>query len=348
MEGLSLILLKSLVIIIAIFCLLPFLSYFERKCAAGIQNRIGPNRVGPQGLLQPLADFFKFLFKENKLPRGSRKWLYHFSPLAVFVVSLAPLAVIPICEPFYFNGAKIYPEVFHSELGFFSLLALTSLLPFCFFIAGWASNSKYSFLGALRSGTQLVSYQMVVIIITCTLFFLYQSVDLHLISQAQMGVFPIGLPEWGLFKQPLAAGIFLICLFAQARRLPFDFGEADSELCGGYQAEYSSLNYAFFKISNYIQMTVLCCFFTFLFLGGYGLLSGMGGLVSYWPEGLYVIQAVSFSVKVMALLFLFIIVRWSMPRFRYDQLMTFSWKILFPLSLINLLGTVLFSYYRSF
>lgn len=326
---------------------IPLILQVERRGAAFMQKRLGPNRVGPFGFLQPLADVFKFLFKEEVEPAHVRPFYYTMAPLISLVVAVLPLAVIPVAAPFDFNGRTIFPEVFHSDLGIFFAFAVSALGSYGILVAGWASNNKFSMLGALRACAQMVSYELSLTTSIVAMIFLYGSNDIHAIVAEQTGYWFGFIPKWGFFVQPLAALLFLVGIFAESNRLPFDLAEGESELVAGYHVEYSSIKFALFFMAEYVHMLVLSALFILIFFGGYALLPGMELIVGDSAILLPIFQVISLVTKVALMVWFFVWVRWTLPRFRYDQLMDLGWKKLLPLGIFNLLITVLVVHFRN-
>lgn len=341
------ILIKSIVILGIPLASIPLILQMERRGAAWIQKRVGPNRVGPYGLLQPLADVFKFLFKEEVVPSHVRPFYFVLAPILSLFMALIPLAGLPLCGPFFVGSEKIYPEVFRSEFGVFYVFAAAALGPYGILLAGWASNNKFSMLGALRACAQMVSYELAISTTLVAIFFIYGSNDFHVMVAIQNEPLYGLIPSWGVFLQPIGCVIFLVGIFAECNRLPFDLAEGESELVAGYHVEYSSIKFALFYMAEYVHMIILSAVFILIFFGGYGLLPGMAFFVEKIPSSLYFFQAVSLISKVALVMWLFIWVRWSIPRFRYDQLMSLGWKTLLPVGLVNLLVTVVVVYFRS-
>ncbi len=346
-ESILEILLKTVVILALPLGALPIIIHVERRGAAFMQKRLGPNRVGPFGLLQPLADVAKFMFKEEVHPSHVRPFFYTAAPIVALVVAILPLACIPISGPFEFLSKTIYPEVFRSDMGIFYAFAASALGSYGILLAGWASNNKYSMLGALRACAQMVSYELSLSISLVAMIFLYGSNDIHVIVNQQSGYLFGFLPKWGFFYQPIAALLFLVGIFAESNRLPFDLAEGESELVAGYHLEYSSMKFALFFMAEYIHMITLSALFIILFFGGYSLLPGLEMIVNFAPSLLVPLQAASFIFKIAFMIWFFVWVRWTLPRLRYDQLMDLGWERLLPLGIANLIVTVLFVYFRN-
>ncbi len=305
----------------------------ERRIAGFMQYRQGPNRVGFGGILQPVADGIKSFMKEDIIPDRANKPIYLLAPVLVMIPALMTFAVIPFGAPLEIGGRVILLQVANINIGLLYILALTSVGIYGIVLAGWSTGSKYPLLGGLRSSAQLISYELAmglsiigVIMISGGLTF-----DTIIAHQQANG--------WNIWKQPLAAMIFLIAMYAETNRLPFDLTEAEQELVGGYNTEYSSFKFAMFLMSEYANMITASAFMVCLFFGGWDVpfideiaLGGLG----------VVLSVLSFVTKVGLFLFLYILVRWTLPRFRYDQLMRLGWKFLLPLALLNVFLTGLF------
>lgn len=345
LETLLEILIKTVVILALPLGSLPLIIHVERRGAAFIQKRLGPNRVGPFGLLQPLADVAKFMFKEEVEPTHVKPFFYTLAPLVALVVAILPLACIPVFGPVEIMGKTIYPEVFKTEMGIFYAFAASALGSYGILIAGWASNNKYSMLGALRACAQMVSYELSLSTAVVAMIFLFGTNDIHGMVAAQSGYWFGFLPKWGLFVQPVAATLFLVGIFAESNRLPFDLAEGESEIVAGYHLEYSSMKFALFFMAEYIHMIGLSALFIIMFVGGYNILPGMELVTGPMPQLLPIMQMISLIMKVAFMIWFFVWVRWTLPRFRYDQLMNLGWERLLPLGIANLIVTVLVVYF---
>lgn len=308
------------------------LVYFERKISAWIQNRVGPNRVGPFGLLQPIADVIKLYLKEDIVPRNADKFFHALAPLISVAVAVAVLAVIPFSSPAIIGGEKIYFSVAYDvNIGLLYMLALSSVGVYGVTLAGWSSNNKYSLLGGLRSAAQMISYELSMGLSLIGVLMIAGSLDLGTIIQKQTNL------HWNIFFQPVGFIIFLVSAFAETNRAPFDLPEAEPELVGGYLTEYSGMKFGLFFLSEYVNMFTASCMMTVLFFGGWDapFIPELLGV----QEGTLVMSLLgfgAFATKVGAFLFFFIWVRWSLPRFRYDQLMNLGWKVLLPIALANI------------
>ena len=338
---------KGLVMILVLLGAAASMTFCERVIMARMQLRLGPNRVGPFGLLQPLADVAKFMFKEEVHPSHVRPFFYTAAPIVALVVAILPLACIPISAPFEFLSKTIYPEVFRSDMGIFYAFSVSALGSYGILLAGWASNNKYSMLGALRACAQMVSYELSLSTSLVAMIFLYGSNDIHVMVSEQSGYWFGFLPHWGVFYQPVAALLFLVGIFAESNRLPFDLAEGESEIVAGYHLEYSSMKFALFFMAEYIHMITLSALFIIMFFGGYSLLPGLQMVIDFVPSLLVPLQAASFIFKIGCMIWFFVWVRWTLPRFRYDQLMDLGWERLLPLGIANLIVTVLFVYFRN-
>jgi NADH-quinone oxidoreductase subunit H len=326
-------------IVIALFVLLTAVAYtvwLERKVVGHIQNRWGPTRVGPFGLLQPMADGIKFLFKEDITPPHVHKLLYTVAPMLAVVFALTSIAVIPIGNFITLGGVRIPLEITDVNIGLLIVLGITSLGVYGVALAGWSSNSKYSLLGGLRASAQMVSYEIALGLSLVGVLVTAGSLSLRDIVNAQGGLFWGFIPRWNIFQgQIVAFFIYLTAAYAETNRIPFDLPEAETELVAGYHTEYSSMKFAMFFMAEYANMITVACLATILFLGGWhGPLFGPAWLQALLPVGW-------FLLRVFGFLFVYIWVRGTLPRFRYDQLMAFGWKFLLPLAIANLVITAL-------
>lgn len=315
--------------------LVPLLVWAERRVSAWIQHRLGPNRVGPFGLLQPLADVIKLLFKEDILPERAARGIYFLAPMVVTLAAFIVWAVIPVGDRITLFGHTLPLQIADPAVGVLFFLALAPLEVVALSMAGWGSGSKYPLLGALRAGAQLLSYEVVIGLSVLAVVVVAGDLRARVIVENQAGWLFGVLPNWNLFRQPLTALLFLVAMVAEANRLPFDLPEAEPELVGGYHTEYSSMKFALFFMAEYAAMVALSGLFTTLFLGGWTLpWTTVGGP----PPGLgtALLGVAVFLAKVSLLLFLFLWLRWTLPRFRFFDLMRLSWRSLVPLALVNL------------
>lgn len=305
-----------------------YLSYAERRILAFIQIRLGPNRVGPFGLLQPLADGIKFIFKEDIIPNDASRFLYILAPTLALVPALMTFAVIPVGDKVQLFGREITFYVTSLNVGLLFIFALTSLGVYGIVLAGWSSNSKYSLFGGLRSTAQMISYELALGLSVVGVLIQAGSLDLTKIVAEQGG--PYGLSWFVFLGQPIGFIIFFIAVMAETNRVPFDLPEAETELVAGYHTEYSSMKFAMFFVAEYANMMTASSVATLLFFGGW---QGPGVATIPWLGPIY------FGLKVGFFLFFYIWVRGTLPRFRYDQLMDFGWKLLLPLAIINIVLT---------
>ncbi len=330
---------------IALFVLLTAVAYtvwLERKVVGHMQNRWGPSRVGPFGLLQPLADGLKFIFKEDLTPPHVYKRLYIAAPMIAMIFALTSIAVIPIGNWVNIGGISTPLQITDVNIGLLIILAVTSLGVYGVALAGWSSNSKYSLLGGLRASAQMISYEVALGLSLVGVLILAGSFNLRQIVDSQAGTFWGFIPRWNIFRgQIVAFFIYLTAAYAETNRVPFDLPEAETELVAGYHTEYSAMKFAMFFMAEYANMITVACLASLLFLGGWhGPLFGPPILQAILPIFWFVL-------RVFVFLFIYIWVRGTLPRFRYDQLMAFGWKFLLPLSLANLVITALIVALRS-
>ena len=326
-------------IIIALIVLLTAVAYtvwLERKLVGRIQNRWGPQRVGPFGLLQPLADGAKFIFKEDITPPHVYKLLYLAAPVLALTLALTSISLVPIGNWVNVAGVKTPLEITDVNIGLLIILGITSLSVYGVALAGWSSNSKYSLLGSLRASAQMVSYEIALGLSLIGVLIMSGSLNLREIVDAQGGHMALWIPRWNVFRgQIVAFFVYLAAAFAETNRVPFDLPEAETELVAGYHTEYSSMKFAMFFMAEYANMITVASIATLLFLGGWhGPIFG-----PVWLQA--VLPVFWFAIKVFGFIFLYIWVRGTLPRFRYDQLMAFGWKFLFPIAVANVLVTSL-------
>ncbi|MEN3333102.1 MAG: NADH-quinone oxidoreductase subunit [Blastocatellia bacterium] len=321
---------KSAIILFVLVTAVAYLTFLERKVMSWIQLRIGPNRVGPWGLLQPLADGVKMIFKEDIIPTEANKWLYIAAPAISLIPSLMTFIVIPYGGQVNLFGRPIRLQVTSMNIGLLYVFGLTSLGVYGLVLAGWASNNKYSLMGGLRSSAQMISYELALGISIVSVLLYTGSLDLSVIVGQQSGRF--AFTGWNIWKPPLFLVfiVFYIASLAECNRTPFDLPEAESELVAGYHTEYSSMKFVMFQMAEYINLITASSIAVTLFWGGY-----IGPKVNYYPW----LGPVYFTVKVLALIVLAMWIRFTLPRFRYDQLMRFGWKFLLPASIINVIIT---------
>jgi len=312
---------------------MAYMTYFERKVLAAMQDRMGPTRTGPKGLLQPIADGIKLLAKEDLIPAGADKIVFYFAPLIVFVTAIVRVAVIPFGGTVEIFGREVNLFAADLNVGALFLLAFGSLGVYGIILGAYASANRYSLLGGLRAAAQVVSYEIILGLSLVGVFLLSGSLSVRQIllqQQADLELGPLSLPNWFILSQPLAFVIFLIAGVAETNRAPFDLPEAESELVSGFHTEYSAFRFSFYFLGEYINMIIGSLFAAALFRGG----TDGPGAERFW--GLGVLWLV---VKVVAFLFFYVWLRATLPRFRYDQLMGIAWKVLLPLVLVNILVT---------
>jgi len=320
----------TLGVFIALLSSAAAMVYVERKVAALLQQRLGPYLVGPKGLLQPLADVIKLMFKEELRPRAADALLFGLAPIISATAAFAAFAVVPFGGETTLLGLLKEPlrlQVADVNVAILVIFAIASMGVYGIVLAGWSSNSKYSLLGGLRSSAQMISYELSYGMALAAVLLVGNSLSLTDIVHRQAGTWFGVIPRWFIFLQPFGFLIFLTAGIAETNRAPFDFPEAEQELVAGYHTEYSSMSFAMFFLAEYINMVTVSAVAADLFLGGW--------------QGPYAesIGWIWFLVKVAALLFFYVWMRWTLPRYRYDQLMAFGWKVLLPVAVVNLLVT---------
>jgi NADH-quinone oxidoreductase subunit H len=321
----------TLFVFVALLHSAAAMVWVERRLAALLQQRLGPIRVGWQGLLQPFADVIKLMFKEELRPRAADPLLFALAPIISATAAFAAFAVVPFGAETTFFGLLDEPlrlQVADVNVAILVIFAIASMSVYGIVLAGWSSNSKYSLLGGLRSSAQMISYELSYGLALASVLVVGNSLSLTDLVNAQAGSWLGFIPRWFLFIQPLGFLIFMTAGVAETNRAPFDFPEAEQELVAGYHTEYSSMSFAMFFLAEYINMVTVSAVATDLFLGGWH--------GPFLPASLGWIW---FLIKVGVLLFFYVWMRWTLPRYRYDQLMAFGWKVLLPLSVINLLVT---------
>lgn len=325
------------VLVLALFTLsmsvAAYSTWAERKVAALLQDRIGPNRAGFWGLLQPLADGGKFFFKEDFIPKGADKFLFILGPGLTMFISLITGAVIPWGKSLSFSGNTFDLQVASIDIGILYLLGMVSIGVYGVMIGGWASNNKYSLIGAIRASSQMISYELAMGLALLSTILMNGSLDLKVIveNQAEM--------RWNIFYQPIAFLIFFTAALAECNRHPFDLSECETELVGGFHTEYSSMKLGLYLFGEYVNMFISCALMSALFLGGYNFL-GLNYISEKFGENIEgILSIIIFLGKTFFLIFVFMWIRWTLPRFRYDQLMHLGWRVLIPLALVNLLLT---------
>ena len=324
---------KITVIVHVLLISVAYTVYAERRVSAFMQNRYGPNRVGYEGLLQSFADVIKLVFKEDIVPANANKPLHTLAPMISIFVALTTIAVVPFGDKIEMFGRVISLQITDVNIGILYILALASLGVYGITLSGWSSNSKYSLFGGIRSSAQMISYELSMGLSIVGVVLITGSLSLQDIVYHQYGWM------WNIVLQPVGFIIFLVASFAETNRAPFDLPEAEPELVGGYHTEYSSMKFALFFLAEYANMVVASCIITTLYLGGwqfpYLQTFGLPPLVTS------LLQVLFFSMKVGFLVFFFIWVRWSLPRFRYDQLMNLGWKVMLPIAIANIVVTAI-------
>ncbi|HRO42075.1 MAG TPA: NADH-quinone oxidoreductase subunit NuoH [Flavipsychrobacter sp.] len=314
-------------------------TWGERKVAAVMQDRIGPSRAGLWGLLQPLADGGKLFFKEEIIPANAAKWLFVLGPAMFMVTALMTSAVIPWGPSFTVGDRVVSLQVADVNIGILFVFAVVSVGVYGIMLGGWASNNKYSLLSSVRAASQAISYELALGISLIALLMMVNTLSLREIVEGQHGFWGDGWFTWNVFKQPLGFFIFLVCSFAELNRAPFDLPEAESELNMGYHLEYSSMKLGLYLFAEYINMFITSAVMAVLFFGGYNY-PFMDLVKDAVPEWVYVLTCVgAFFTKIIGFILFFMFIRWTLPRFRYDQLMRLGWKSLIPLALVNMLVT---------
>ena len=327
---------KSIVVLFVLLTAVAYTVWLERKVVGHMQNRWGPKRVGPFGLLQPAADGIKFLFKEDLTPPHVYKPLYIAAPLIAVIFALTSISVIPFGNSIWIGGYNIPFQITDVNTGLLLILGVTSVGVYGVALAGWSSNNKYSLLGSLRASAQMVSYEISLGLSLVGVLIMAGSFSLRQIVESQSGHSWGFIPRWNIFHgQFIGFFCYLIAAYAETNRIPFDLPEAETELVAGYHTEYSAMKFAMFFMAEYANMITVACLATLLFFGGWnGPLFGPWFLQALLPVFWFV-------AKVFVFLFIYIWVRGTLPRFRYDQLMAFGWKVLLPVALVNLIATAI-------
>lgn len=320
-----LLMLKIVIIFGGVMGGVAYLSWLERRMMAFVQMRPGPNRVGPLGLLQPIADGLKFLFKEDVIPTHANRFLYVAAPVISLIPALLSFSVIPF-------GPSL--QVADLNVGLLFIVAITSLGIYGIVLGGWASNSKYPLMGALRSSAQMLSYELSLTLSIVGVLMISNTLSLAGLVAAQNATWLGFIPRWNIFLQPVAFVIFVVSAVAETNRLPFDLAESEQELVAGWHTEYSSMKFAMFMLAEYAAMVGVSALATIMFLGGWtGPMFGPG-----WFQQ-FILPTLWFILKIGIFIFFYVLMRATVPRIRYDQLMRFGWKVLLPLALANIVVT---------
>ncbi|HTY10497.1 MAG TPA: NADH-quinone oxidoreductase subunit NuoH [Bacteroidota bacterium] len=327
-------LVKIVFVFLVNLTVVAYLVLVERRVSAFIQNRIGPNRVGPAGMFQPVADIIKLFLKEDIVPKAANKFVHSLAPIISLVVAMTTFAVIPFGNSIHLFGRDFKLMIADVNVGILYLLALSSLGVYGITLSGWSSNNKYSLLGGLRSSAQMISYELSMGLSIIGVLMIAGTLQLNKIVEAQAH----GM--WFFWRTPVSFITFVVASFAETNRLPFDLPEAEPELVGGYHTEYSGMKFGLFFLAEYANMITASAVITTLYLGGWQL--PFVGHLGFSDLAVSLLQVASFAVKVGLVLLFFILVRWTIPRFRYDQLMNIGWKVMLPLSLANILVTGLY------
>jgi NADH-quinone oxidoreductase subunit H len=322
--GFIMLMVKMLFIFGGVMGALAYLSWLERTLIARFQMRPGPTRVGPFGLLQPIADGLKFLLKEDVIPTNANRLLYVAAPAMAMIPALLSFAVIPL-------GPSL--QIADVNVGLLFLFAITSLGVYGIVLGGWASNSKYPLMGAMRSSAQMISYELSLTLSIVGILLISNTLSLRELVISQQGTWFGFIPKWNIFVQPVAFAVYFVSAIAETNRLPFDFAESEQELVGGWHTEYSSMKFAMFFLAEYANMLTVSALATIMFLGGWaGPMFGPAWLQIALPT-------IWFLLKISVFIFLYVLIRATVPRIRYDQLMKFGWKVLLPLALANIVVT---------
>ena len=356
MSALTFLTIAVIKIAITLGVLLTVVAYtvwLERKVVGRMQNRWGPSRVGPFGLLQPLADGIKFLLKEDLTPPYVEKHIYLLAPGLALIMALTSIALVPIGPIVHLFGISTPVQITgvvdasgqasDINVGILIVLGITSLGVYGIALAGWSSNSKYSLLGSLRASAQMISYEVSLGLSLVGVLIMSSTLSLTGIVHSQFGTWH-GIPRWNIFHgQIIAFFIYMMAAYAETNRIPFDLPEAETELVAGYHTEYSAMKFAMFFMAEYANMVTVACIASVMFLGGWS-----GPPLHFLPAAVQAfLPLLWFSSKIFFFLFLYIWIRGTLPRFRYDQLMAFGWKFLFPLALANVVVTAFFVAIRA-
>jgi len=332
------VILSSLILIVSLGVAM-YSTLIERKMAGFFQDRLGPDRAGPWGLLQPLADGIKLFFKEEFMPNTADKFLYILGPSLTMLVALLTSAAIPWSTSLVIGGTEYPLQVADINIGILYVFAIVSIGVYGIMIGGWASNNKYALLGAVRASSQMISYELAMSVSIIAIVMMTGSLSLKEIVQQQHGF------NWNIWYQPLGFLIFIVCAFAENNRSPFDLPECETELVGGYHTEYSSMKLGFYLFAEYINMFISSAIMATLYFGGYNF--PFMDRLNVSPNTIALIGFIVLFIKITFFGFIFMWIRWTLPRFRYDQLMRLGWKMLLPLAVINVLITGVFILLRQ-
>jgi NADH-quinone oxidoreductase subunit H len=328
LEVIIITLLKIIAVLAVVLTGCAYSTYLERKVVAVMQHRIGPSYAGPYGLLQPMADAVKLMFKEDIVPDHVERWTYALAPAISFIPALLTFAVVPFGMDMTIFGREIKMVLSDLNVGVLFVFAITSMGIYGIVLAGWSSGSKYSLMGSLRSSAQMISYEVAYGLSIVGVLLIANTLSLRELIAQQGSIF-----DWFIFKQPVGFLLYLVCAIAETNRAPFDLAEAESELVAGYHTEYSSMRFSMFFIGEYANMLAVSAVGAVFFLGGWQ---------GPFTESVPILSFVWFFLKVFAFMFFYIWLRATLPRFRYDQLMNFGWKVLLPLAVVNTVVTAFF------
>lgn len=328
-----------IIIFLVTLLIAMYATYGERKIAAFMQDRRGPNRAGIFGLLQPIADGVKMFMKEEIIPLTANRVLFILGPSIAMTTAMLTGVVIPWGGTLTIGGREFSMQIADLNIGILYVFAMVSIGVYGIMIGGWASNNKYALLGSIRAASQMISYEIAMGLSIVSLILTTGTLSLNEIVQQQHGF------HWNIFYQPLGFLIFLICAFAETNRAPFDLPECETELIGGYHTEYSSMKLGFYLFAEYINMFISSAVIATIYLGGYNMpfIDQLG----LSPNALTILGTVFFFLKILFFIFLFMWVRWTLPRFRYDQLMNLGWKKLMPLAIFNIFATGVYYYFTE-
>lgn len=338
----------KIILVVALFAVslgvAAYSTWGERKVAAILQDRVGPNRAGPFGLLQPLADGGKLFFKEGFIPANAERFLFVLGPSITMAISLITGAVIPWGQSLNIGGESFQVQIADIDVGVLFLIGMVSVGVYGMMIGGWASNNKYSLLGAIRASSQMISYELAMGLALLSIIMMSSSLNLNTIVTDQgsgklWGLFEVDGWNWNIFYQPLAFIIFIVAALAETNRHPFDLPECESELVNGYMTEYSSMSFGMYMFGEYVNMFISNALIATLFFGGFNY-PGINWVTENWGENVAgILSILAILTKAIIGILIFMWIRWTIPRFRYDQLMHLGWKTLIPLALVNLLIT---------
>jgi NADH-quinone oxidoreductase subunit H len=337
--------LKIAIVLGAMLSVTPVMVWVERRGSALIQDRPGPNRVGPLGLFQSLADALKFVLKEDMLPAKANKVLYTIAPMFGLIPALTTIAVVPWGRPFFLPGGRLFePIIANVNIGILLIFALASMGVYGIVMAGWASANKYSLFGGIRASAQMISYELSLTLAAVSALMVAGSLSLTDVVWRQTGSFvlfnTIRLPAWNICSPAMWMSfiVFFVSGFAETNRMPFDFAEADAELVAGYHTEYSSMKFALFFMSEYMSMATMSALVVTLFFGGWDI-----PWYNEPPNALgFALSVLAFVAKVSVMLFIFVWVRWTIPRLKYDLLMKLGWKVFLPMAVANIVMVACF------